>query len=91
MWTHIELTEKQFLQLVTKLPDVAGGLVLYGGIDTREREMIMDELAYKLTKQSWPLNATSERKTKSFMKQFYTEAKKKRYKIERGFTFAGLS
>ena len=52
------------------------------GIDTGEREMFQDTIAYSLTSILWPSNSDSDEYTERFFKKFMAAAEK-----EKGLSF----
>lgn len=55
---------------------VKDSMIEINGIDTAEREIFMDTLAYKLTGNLWPSNCDSEDYSQSFLKKFVAAVEK---------------
>lgn len=67
---------QEYLEDLLDGTHVKDSMIEINGIDTAEREIFMDTLAYKLTGNLWPSNCDSEDYSQSFLKKFVAAVEK---------------
>lgn len=73
---------QEYLEDLLNDTHVKDSMIEINGIDTAEREMFMDTLAYKLTGNLWPSNSDPDDYANSFLKKFIEAVQK-----EEGLSF----
>jgi len=87
-WYEVRLTPRQVLFLLKEMCPSAAASIASGrgkGLDTADREDLIEELAYKITRKPWPTNSTPEAETLRFYKEFSRKAKKKGIRLSENF------
>jgi hypothetical protein len=79
-YAGVEMNEAQATAFLKKHPDTRKD-VERNGLDTCERECLMDDLARDLVGKSWPLNLDGVEYGLQWKKQFVEAATKAGYKV----------
>jgi len=79
-WYGFKPTITQLKKFLRNEPEMCNSIktqpYLRYGLDTSEREELLDIFAHKLTGNEWPTNSMSERKSQKWFKKFISKAKK---------------